>query len=63
MTIQMTINSIKARIENEVKKELPNWEIVKRLASNAEIAQNQLVNTHLAYNMSGEIVECKNFEL
>jgi len=59
MTIQMTINSIKAKIENEIKKEFPDWKLIERLTVNGEIAQKQLA----AYNLAGELKECKNFEV
>ncbi len=44
MTVQMTIDTIKARIENEAKTDSPDWGNIIRLAENGKLAEQQLVD-------------------
>ncbi len=48
--IEKTINSIKARIESEVKKDSPDWDAIKKLADNGRIAEGQ-IQTYTELNL------------
>ncbi len=58
--IEETINSIKARIENEVKKDSPDWDAIIQLANNGRIAQGQL--PHFMWEVIDEAEMEKAFE-